>query len=630
MKKIYFIQLIAAITLLLGACDYNDRNFEGLDDMVRPGNVFTMDYALTDADYAAISSNKTNEALAKDSGVTKELGYVKTDLYLSEKIPGELYIPAFLAGKYIAADNGSSVKVAYKFKEGMSDLLSTYSGIKYLKLADADYKLVYGETAFAPYLNASTEGKLSKILNENFKDVEKNTVVFAEYKSGEGQLENPLMWEGFESLETGDLKAMDGWFVSSEGGAQWKVTAYDENQYVQYTANGTKGACVGWLVSKPVTVGADDYLGFDVNVGYYNAACLSVLVSEDFDGSNVNTANWDDVTASFIIPNQPTGSYGTLASAGKVSLAGYSGKKIYVAFKYTGDGANKKTTTYQIDNVMIGSSVPEKSLSVPVYVLNIYDGKNWKVQNAKVYVPTFEDYGVMGQSKRYFTSDAPAANYLPNYLSKMVAYPVDGDSRVVVYRFNNGKELKIYSDEYVYSGESARWGLNTRVVDRKEQFVRSNGKWNYDPSTVVTLNAVKNDPLSTPFYQYITDWVKENKGAKYVTTYGNNDYYYGGSAYNNNFDFRLSAWRTQSDEYKEMSDEDLTNLMFARLPEAFVPALVKFYGDAKPVAGIEVVYTINFSIYDGKTTDLYTIQYVVTGEAKFDYKEDSLKKVEKV
>lgn len=91
----------------------------------------------------------------------------------------------------------------------------------------------------------------------------------------------------------------------------------------------------------------------------------------------------------------------------------------------------------------------------------------------------------MGQSKRYFTSEVPAVTYLPAYLSKMVAYPVDGDARVVIYRYYNGTEL-IYSDEYTYSAETTRWSLNTRIVDKTEQFVLSDGKWNFDPSTVVT------------------------------------------------------------------------------------------------------------------------------------------------
>ena len=600
---------VAVSLILLSGCKYNDDNFEGLDEITQPTNLMKIEYTLTDADYAAISTNSTNEEIAgKD--LAKDLANVKTNMYLTEKITGATYIPAFLLDKYYTADKGSSAKITYKYKEAMSALLSEYASVKYLKPTDADYKLVY------------------KMLNENFKDVEKGTAVFVDYKSGEGQLENPLMWQDFEALPTGDLTELKGWFLSSVGGTEWKVTSYDDNQYVQYSANKMEGECIAWMVTPAVSVVAGDYLGFDVTVGYYNANCLSVLISEDFDGKDVKAAHWTDVTSDFNIPTKPTSGYGTFASAGKVSLSAYAGKKVYVAFKYVGDGANKKTTTYQIDNIMVGTSIPANSLSTPAYAVKVYDGKSWKDKNNNVYVPTFADYGDMGQSKRYFTSDVPAVNYLPAYLSKMVAYPVDGDARVVVYRFYNGKALNIYSDEYTYSAEKARWELNTRIVDKTEQFVLSDGKWNFDPSTVITLKAEKGNAESAAFYQAITDWVKENH-PEYVTSYGNNDYYYGGSAYNNNFDFRPSAWKAQSaSAYGSMSDADLTKLMFERLPEAFIPGLKAIYGSADVVEGVDVFYTINFAIYDGSSTTQYTIKYKVIGKGQFEYVADSLKKVE--
>ena len=618
---------VAVSLILLSGCKYNDDNFEGLDEITQPTNLMKIEYTLTDADYAAISTNSTNEEIAgKD--LAKDLANVKTNMYLTEKITGATYIPAFLLDKYYTADKGSSAKITYKYKEAMSALLSEYASVKYLKPTDADYKLVYGENAFAPYLNEKTEGQMYKMLNENFKDVEKGTAVFVDYKSGEGQLENPLMWQDFEALPTGDLTELKGWFLSSVGGTEWKVTSYDDNQYVQYSANKMEGECIAWMVTPAVSVVAGDYLGFDVTVGYYNANCLSVLISEDFDGKDVKAAHWTDVTSDFNIPTKPTSGYGTFASAGKVSLSAYAGKKVYVAFKYVGDGANKKTTTYQIDNIMVGTSIPANSLSTPAYAVKVYDGKSWKDKNNNVYVPTFADYGDMGQSKRYFTSDVPAVNYLPAYLSKMVAYPVDGDARVVVYRFYNGKALNIYSDEYTYSAEKARWELHTRIVDKTEQFVLSDGKWNFDPSTVITLKAEKGNAESAAFYQAITDWVKENH-PEYVTSYGNNDYYYGGSAYNNNFDFRPSAWKAQSaSAYGSMSDADLTKLMFERLPEAFIPGLKAIYGSADVVEGVDVFYTINFAIYDGSSTTQYTIKYKVIGKGQFEYVADSLKKVE--
>ena len=76
--------------------------------------------------------------------------------------------------------------------------------------------------------------------------------------------------------------------------------------------------------------------------------------------------------------------------------------------------------------------------------------------------------------------------------------------------------------------------------------------------------------------------------------------------------------------YNGLSDEEITNLMWERLPEAFPHALEVLYADVAPIEGIEIIYTINFGIYDGVTT-MWTIQYKVTGVGQFTYVEGSLK-----
>ena len=70
--------------------------------------------------------------------------------------------------------------------------------------------------------------------------------------------------------------------------------------------------------------------------------------------------------------------------------------------------------------------------------------------------------------------------------------------------------------------------------------------------------------------------------------------------------------------------------MFERLPEAVRIGLEAIYSDADVVTGVEVTYTVNFSIYGingTKDTTVYTVKYVVTGKAEFEYVEDSLKAI---
>lgn len=635
------VMSMAVSSLLLCGCNYNDRNFDGLDEASQPENIFKLDYTLTEADYATISDNKTNQKIAKEAGKDKALGYVKTDFYLSGDISAATYLPAFLADKYYTADDGSSVKVTYSYKENKSELLSDYSSIKIYTPSNKMYADIYGgNREFAPYLNGNTKDKVTDLL-KGYKNPEEGDVVFLDYRLSKGTVDNdllklPLLWENFEGIATGKLTSLkdwfndSNWFISSKGDAELKITSYDANQYVQISASKAKGACEAWLITPEIELpDTRDILSFDVNVGNWNADCLSVLISTDFDGSNVNSAGWTDITSEFTIPKKPAKGYGNFASAGKYALRAYNENKIRIAFKYVGDGANEKTTTYQIDNIMIGIHIPDKGglNSQPVYALKVYNDKGeWENQNKNVYVLDYKDYVAMGVSSLNFTAEKPAVDYIPAYLASQVAYPLDGDVRVVAYRYMKDKEVKIYSDEYVYNSSASRWELNTRIVQQTDQFVYNEGAWKFDPSTIITLK--EKDDATKEFYQYITDWVKENKGAEYVTSYGNNDYYYGGSAYNNNFDFRPASWKSQNAAaYGDKSNDDLKKLMFERLPEAFIPGLEHFYGDAAPVEGVNVIYTVNFMIYDGSTTTNWTIQYEVKEKGKFTYIEDSLKEV---
>lgn len=643
MKKIHILSVVG-IALTLGACDYNDKNFDGLDELVKPAHVLKEKYTLAEADYAAISDNSTNKKIAEEAGAAKALGYVKTDLYLSGTIPGATYLPAFIANKYFTADEGSSVKITYNYKEGKSELLSDYSSIKLYTPSNKVYADIYGNTEFAPYLNETTKNKVTDLL-KGYENPKEGDVVFVDYRLSKGSsttdlLKSPLLWENFEGIAAGKLTSLKDWlnegdwFISSKGGADWKVTSYDNNQYVQYSAYNTKGACEAWLVTPEIALGTDDKLSFDVNVGNWNADCLSVLISTDFDGSDVGAAEWTDITSAFAIPDKPAKGYGNFASAGKYSLAVYNGQNVRIAFKYVGDGANEKTTTYQIDNIMVGTDIPDKGglNAEPAYALKVYGKGAWKNPNKNVYLLAYKDYKDMGISNLNFTSDKLAVNYIPAYLAKQVAYPLDGEARIVVYRYYNGKELKIYSDEYIYSAETGRWESNKQIIEKTEQYVLKNDKWNFDPSTVITLEAEKGNAEAAAFYQAIVDYVGKTYGTDYYQTgYTNAEFYFGASSYQNNFSFSTYSWRKSNKAgataYKDMSDEELTNLMFERLPEAIRVALVALYGDADAVTGVEVTYTVNFSIYDGKDTKVYTIQYLVTGKGVFEYVEDSLKEV---
>lgn len=601
---------LCAAALLLTGCDYNEDNFPGYDSNVIPDNVTNIVYTLTDADYETIGGN------------------VGTNKYFSANDMPDTYLPAWLAETYFTADAGSSANLTYRFKT----IYPHYQDIPYDVLTEDDYTVIYGEGYNnANFLNASNVGRMYRILNAKYPEPKTDDLVMVEYQYSEDGVpsrgETIASWN-FEDLEEGDVDAIDGWYVNNSGEA-WAVREYSNNKYVQFSANGAEGVAEGWLITPAISISSTGLnLAFDVCVGYWNADCLSVLVSTDFAG-NPATATWTDVTSQFNLPQEPASGYGTMASAGIMPLDDYAGQTLYVAFHYVGNGSsdNRRTTTYQIDNVMVANEIAAPVETEMRFALYEYTGNGWyEFENSNhaicLSMTDYEEMGAPGDHYN-FDDDTPSQVYLPQYLAKHGGYALDGDTCTVIFRRYDGAN-SVDNEQYIYSDSLGRWTYCDLVREETRPYRLNSSAWTYDPSVTITLEVGRNIAESATFYQAIVDWVADNY-PEYVTSYGNNEYYFGSSAYQNNFDFRINAWQGQG-TYPDMTGEQISALMWERLPEAFPHALEALYPNAAPVEGMDVTYTINFGIYDGSTVT-YTIQYKVVGQDQFEYVENSLQRI---
>lgn len=635
-KKIIGSLLVAT---LLAGCNYNDDNFEGLIKGDQPTDVKKLDYTLTDADYAAVSSNAANKAIAigKSKQDSIALANLKTTRLFTSTITAEEYLPAFLASTYFTADDGSAIKVTYNQQVSLPDYVNELNTATIYTLAADDYKKVWGDKSslnfFTPSKPAATY--LPAILATKVANPVEGQIVCASYNVSEA--EPAAMTIAFkEDFETGtaantNIDLADWTNTTVVGTFKWQAKLFSGNMYAQQTGYKHTGDLDSYLISKEIAVEKGMSLTFDALYANLVAGggAITVLVSTNLTDATtvagINAATWDNLTAKFTIPTSPSGS-GDMVNAGAADLSAYVGKKVRVAFRYQGNGTTATTTT-RIDNIAI--STPGKNTYLMVNTLYSYAGTAWTLYTTpNVLMLSQADFNLMGSKYDNFSSTMNPDNYLSTFLKQKYMYAQENDVKVPVYKFYNStsKVTSIRADEYIFT--TGQFVKNDAIESMTDQFVLSKGKWQFDPSVVITLSTSRADKKTSLFYQTITDWVKENKGTQYVTTYGNNDYYFGGSAYNNNFDFRLSAWRGQvASEYGDLSDADLTKLMFSRLPEAFVPALEILYADAKPVTGIDVLYIINFSIYDGSATLPYVIKYKVVGNGKFEYIKDSLAKV---
>ena len=175
MKKVLFF---LASVQLFASCEnfYIDQNLGGSD--YNPTDVRTIDYTLTDADYASIVSNKDNVALAlaecpvdtltgaiTDSAAYNAFLQIATDLAFNKQAPADLYVPAFLAAKFPQLSKGSLFNITYKNCEGAPEYLTTFAATTKYTLSVADYETIWGEgKGGIYYLTPATMMGLTSVL----------------------------------------------------------------------------------------------------------------------------------------------------------------------------------------------------------------------------------------------------------------------------------------------------------------------------------------------------------------------------------------------------------------------------------------------------------------------------------
>ena len=116
-------------------------------------------------------------------------------------------------------------------------------------------------------------------------------------------------------------------------------------------------AMISWMITPSIDLSAatNPVLTFDTKTGYNNGATLDVMISADYDGSaSPWNFTWTDLNPT--LANGPSNGYSDWVASGDIDLSSYN-STIYIAFIYTGsDGATAKTTTWQVDNVVIDES----------------------------------------------------------------------------------------------------------------------------------------------------------------------------------------------------------------------------------------------------------------------------------
>lgn len=671
--KIFFsLMAAAAVSATLNGCDDNAWNdkLDGFKDKENEPltEVQTIEYTMTDADYASVSSDKTNQALASED-LANALANVGKQKCFSEQIPAEDYAPALLASKYYYLDNGSAVNLTYRQSVGLPAYLADAAAAELYTVTEDDYKNTVWESAedyvngFAPSKPASRY--LSRILAANVSDDAGYCIVSYNQSNQEpvfgnvGGGQQPEPWKPGNTIGQATLNAdieaqavvtgicAQGYIVTDASGSilvymgssfdassvqigqQLNITgvigAY--NKGLQITGSSATVEVVGtqkvtYPTAEVVNGAKLDELGArtDNELAKYITITGKAVVTE----KNINIEVDGAATTKGSVYQGTPAQKALFTDGATVTVTGW-----FIAVAGGNRFANMVVTAVDGKPVAAAPRHRAAAVEVPMTAHNaVYtytDGRWSEATDFVVLQPG--DYTDMGQKYQNLTN---ANQLLPTYLKQKFPYAAAKAVKNVLYLYFNSstKETYYICDQYVYNG--SEWTLNNGIETVTRQFVKNAGKWMYDPSVVITLPSGRNQAFSATYYQACVDWVYENicvplgdtsitSGLFYVSKYGNNDYYSGASAYQNNVDIRGASAREQyAAGFEGMTDDQISELIKKRFFEEVFPAAIsKIHADVEPIPGLDYTYTFNFYAYNGSTIACQAV-YKVVGKGQFE------------
>lgn len=175
-----------------------------------------------------------------------------------------------------------------------------------------------------------------------------------------GVVEQPLgspvetLSMNFTGQTAGENIYITGWQnLAQVGGRLWQAKTFSGNTYAQATAyNSNLTSMVTWFITPPVTISTQKVLSFQSAMAYWKHLAsdtpLEVFYSTDYNGTNLTTATWVKLSATF--PTNTSTNYAFINS-GNVNLPVISGKSAVIGFRYT--GSNTKSTSICIDNISV-------------------------------------------------------------------------------------------------------------------------------------------------------------------------------------------------------------------------------------------------------------------------------------
>ncbi|MDE6272487.1 MAG: hypothetical protein K2M31_05725 [Muribaculaceae bacterium] len=679
MKLQRYILGLGAASLLLTGCSENAWNdhLEGFEVPPVAGGVSNAEYVLTTDDYKNLASLDANKTIAEGLGESEALAAIGANGCFRTQEEAVRYLPALLASTnknlpYFTYNNGSAVKLTFNVSDQLpEEVKAINSGTLTYTLSEEDYQGVWGSdddfiNGFAPEKPAA--GSLPSILKKNV-NAQAGQYAVVTYNESQvnpvfGTTSNPDVpsWsmtsviadltEGEDVEIHGVITGIDarGFVVSDLSGSLlcYQASGFDQTAVALFSNVTVKGTVSSYNKGLQIGITSDSYE--IVGEGEYTYPAPKVVTGADMDKAILAEFPFAAQYVTFTATLSISGNYYNMTVEGAETAIG-SGYMVpdYIKAQLE-DGKTYQFTGYfmaisggKYYNVVItsvgapGAKVAARKVrrapasAVATEVKNaiyLYNGSAWTtVSDLLVLNPS--DYSKMGLNYANFSGSQPE-QYLPTYLKVNYPYAPEENVKTVAYLYHTSEGDSYQAREYMLS--AGEWKVNAGQTTC--QFVKSDDRWVYNPSVVITLPYARNTDPSYTYYMEIVKWVYENicvpmgdtsmTSGKYFLDYrANAEFYSGASAYYGNVDVRATSALSHAPEgyagYDGLDNDQIELLLKKRFSTETLPAALSvLHADAEPVEGMTVTYTINFTAYDGAPQESQIV-YEVVGKGQFRY-----------
>jgi DNA/RNA endonuclease YhcR with UshA esterase domain len=269
---------------------------------------------------------------------------------------GQLPTPRVTSAAQIAANLNTWESTLVKITKGTFSASGTYSGSK--TLTDSTGQVVvftrsqatFAGSALPVGKNLDLVGIVSQFNTAQITPRNLNDIVVTGGGGGGPSADN-LLDESFSSGTVNQPAKPTGWVSKSVTGTRtWLTKSFSGNFFAEATAfQSTDTENEMWLITPGIKAADAKTLTFESAQAFYKHDGLTVYISNDFDGTNIDKATWKKLT--YKMPTSKDANYDWVQS-GNIDVSGYSGT-IYIGFQHKGDKTTN-TTTFRLDNVKVG------------------------------------------------------------------------------------------------------------------------------------------------------------------------------------------------------------------------------------------------------------------------------------